>query len=77
MRRVRALVQVEGEEREMEFFTNNLQWSATSVNPFRQQLTASPLQHRITGAALSPCGKRVKRNRMQKRKAIDGLFRRT
>ena len=31
MRRVRALVEVEGEEREMEFLTNNLQWSATSV----------------------------------------------
>ena len=32
MRRVRALVEVDGkEEREMEFLTNNLQWSAGSV----------------------------------------------
>jgi hypothetical protein len=31
MRRVRALVEVDGQEREMEFLTNNLQWSATSV----------------------------------------------
>jgi len=31
MRRVRALVEVEGKEREMEFLTNNLQWSAGSV----------------------------------------------
>ena len=31
MRRVRALVEVEGKEREMEFLTNNLQWSAASV----------------------------------------------
>jgi hypothetical protein len=31
MRRVRALVEVDGEEREMEFLTNNLQWSPTSV----------------------------------------------
>ena len=31
MRRVRALVEVEGKEREMEFLTNNLSWSASSV----------------------------------------------
>src|SRR5260370_14399641 len=31
MRRVRALVEVDGKEREMEFLTNNLQWSASSV----------------------------------------------
>jgi hypothetical protein len=31
MRRVRALVEVEGQQREMEFLTNNLQWSAASV----------------------------------------------
>ena len=31
IRRVRALVEVEGKEREMEFLTNNLQWSAASV----------------------------------------------
>jgi len=31
MRRVRALVEVEGKERAMEFLTNNLQWSAGSV----------------------------------------------
>jgi IS4 transposase len=31
MRRVRALVEVDGKEREMEFLTNNLQWSAASV----------------------------------------------
>jgi hypothetical protein len=31
MRRVRALVEVDGKEREMEFLTNNLSWSATSV----------------------------------------------
>lgn len=31
MRRVRALVAVEGEEREMEFLTNNLEWSPQSV----------------------------------------------
>ena len=31
MRRVRALVEVDGEERELEFLTNNLQWSAASV----------------------------------------------
>jgi len=31
MRRVQALVEVEGKEREMEFLTNNLQWSAASV----------------------------------------------
>jgi Transposase DDE domain/Domain of unknown function (DUF4372) len=31
MRRVRALVEVEGQEREMEFLTNNLSWSASSV----------------------------------------------
>jgi hypothetical protein len=31
MRRVRALVEVDGEEREMEFLTNNLEWSAQSV----------------------------------------------
>lgn len=31
MRRVRALVEVDGKEREMEFLTNNLQWSARSV----------------------------------------------
>jgi len=31
MRRVRALVEVDGKEREMDFLTNNLQWSATSV----------------------------------------------
>jgi Transposase DDE domain len=31
MRRVRALVEVDGKERELEFLTNNLQWSAASV----------------------------------------------
>jgi len=31
MRRVRAVVEVDGKEREMEFLTNNLQWSAASV----------------------------------------------
>jgi hypothetical protein len=31
MRRIRALVQVDGQEREMEFLTNNLQWSPASV----------------------------------------------
>jgi len=31
MRRVRALVEVEGKEREMEFLTNNITWSAASV----------------------------------------------
>ena len=31
MRRVRALVEVDGKEREMDFLTNNLQWSAASV----------------------------------------------
>src|ERR1700747_2293541 len=31
MRRVRALVEVEGQEREMEFLTNNVSWSASSV----------------------------------------------
>jgi Transposase DDE domain/Domain of unknown function (DUF4372) len=31
MRRVRALVEVDGKEREMEFLTNNVSWSATSV----------------------------------------------
>jgi hypothetical protein len=31
MRRVRALVEVEGQQREMEFLTNNLAWSAASV----------------------------------------------
>jgi hypothetical protein len=31
MRRVRALVEVDGKEREMEFLTNNLQWGAGSV----------------------------------------------
>jgi IS4 transposase len=31
MRRVRALVEVDGKERETEFLTNNLQWSAGSV----------------------------------------------
>ena len=31
MRRVRALVEVDGKEREMEFLTNNLSWSASSV----------------------------------------------
>lgn len=31
MRRVRALVEVDGEEREMEFLTNNLEWSPQSV----------------------------------------------
>ena len=31
MRRVRALVEVEGVEREMEFLTNNMDWSAQSV----------------------------------------------
>lgn len=31
MRRVRALVEVDGEEREMEFLTNNLEWSPRSV----------------------------------------------
>jgi hypothetical protein len=31
MRRVRALVEVDGTEREMEFLTNNPHWSATSV----------------------------------------------
>jgi IS4 transposase len=31
MRRVRALVDVDGEEREMEFLTNNLEWSPRSV----------------------------------------------
>jgi len=31
MRRVRALVAVDGEEREMEFLTNNLEWSPQSV----------------------------------------------
>ena len=30
-RRVRALVVIDGQEREMEFLTNNLEWSATSV----------------------------------------------
>ena len=36
MRRVRALVQVDGEEREMEFLTNNLSWSADNVaDPYR------------------------------------------
>ena len=32
------------------------------LNSFRQQLPANPLQYRITGAALSPCGKRVNRD---------------
>jgi IS4 transposase len=32
MRRVLALVEIEGQEREMEFLTNNLRWSAGSVN---------------------------------------------
>jgi Transposase DDE domain len=31
LRRVRALVEIDGKEREMEFLTNNLQWSAASV----------------------------------------------
>jgi IS4 transposase len=31
MRRVRALLEMDGKEREMEFLTNNLQWSAVSV----------------------------------------------
>ena len=31
MRRVRALVEVDGKERELEFLTNNLKWSAASV----------------------------------------------
>jgi IS4 transposase len=31
MRRVLALVEVDGQEREMEFLTNNLRWSACSV----------------------------------------------
>ncbi len=31
LRRVRALVEVDGEEREMEFLTNNMEWSAQSV----------------------------------------------
>ena len=31
MRRVRALVKVDGKEREMEFLTNNVSWSATSL----------------------------------------------
>ena len=31
MRRVRALVEVDGVEREMEFLTNNVEWSASSV----------------------------------------------
>jgi IS4 transposase len=31
MRRVRALVEVDGQEREMEFLTNNLFWSAGSM----------------------------------------------
>jgi hypothetical protein len=31
MRRVRALVEVDGQEREMEFLTNNLSWSPSSV----------------------------------------------
>jgi Transposase DDE domain len=31
LRRVRALVEVDGQEREMEFLTNNLSWSAGSV----------------------------------------------
>jgi len=31
MRRVRALVEVDGVEREMEFLTNNMEWSAQSV----------------------------------------------
>jgi len=31
MRRVRALVEVDGKEREMEFLTNNLCWSASSA----------------------------------------------
>ena len=31
MRRVRALVEVDGKESEMEFLTNNLEWSAQSV----------------------------------------------
>ena len=31
MRRVRALVEVDGEEREMEFLTNNMDWSPQSV----------------------------------------------
>ena len=31
IRRVRALVEVDGKEREMNFLTNNLQWSAASV----------------------------------------------
>ena len=31
MRRVRALVEVDGKEREMEFLTNNITWSASSV----------------------------------------------
>jgi Transposase DDE domain/Domain of unknown function (DUF4372) len=31
MRRVRALVEIDGKEREMEFLTNNVSWSASSV----------------------------------------------
>jgi IS4 transposase len=31
MRRVRALVEVDGKEREMEFLTNNMDWSPQSV----------------------------------------------
>jgi hypothetical protein len=31
MRRVRAMVEVDGKEREMDFLTNNLEWAASSI----------------------------------------------
>ena len=31
MRRIVAIVEVEGEDREMTFFTNNLEWAASSI----------------------------------------------
>jgi hypothetical protein len=38
MRRVRPLVEVDGKEREMEFLTNNLCWSASSLYRCRWQI---------------------------------------
>ena len=40
------------------------------LNSFRQQLPANPLQYRITGAALSPCGKRVNKKPEEVKKTL-------
>jgi hypothetical protein len=65
MRRVRALVEVDGKEREMEFLTNNLCWSASSaadlyrcrwqIEVFSKQIKRAPSSLPPRADRLDPC----------------------